>query len=71
MLNNTPGQQAEGADATVTLGRASLDGSVLGENTLDKAIADGKIKVTGDGAKLGQLMSMLDNFEFWFNIVTY
>lgn len=70
VLNNTPGQQAEAADATITLERASLDGIVLGETTLDKAIADGKIKVTGDSAKLGQLMSMLDNFEFWFNIVT-
>lgn len=70
VLNNTAGKQAEGADATVTLDRGTLDSIVLGEATLDKAIEDGKVKVTGDSAKLGQVMSMLDNFEFWFNIVT-
>ena len=43
---------------------------MVGETTLDKAVADGKVKVTGDSAKLGELTSMLDNFEFWFNIVT-
>ncbi|MDX0635855.1 MBL fold metallo-hydrolase [Sinorhizobium medicae] len=70
VLNNTAGQQADNADATITLTRDSLNGVVLGETTLEKAIADGNIKVTGDNAKLGQLVSMLDNFEFWFNIVT-
>lgn len=70
VLNNTAGQQADNADATITLTRDSLNGIVLGETTLEKAIADGSIKVTGDNAKLGQLVSMLDNFEFWFNIVT-
>lgn len=70
VLNNTPDRQADKADATVTLDRASLDGIVLGETTLDKAMSDGKVKVTGDSAKLVQVMSMLDNFEFWFNIVT-
>lgn len=70
VLNNTAGRQADNADATITLTRDSLNGIVLGETTLDKATADGSVKVTGDNAKLGQLVSMLDNFEFWFNIVT-
>ncbi len=70
VLNNTAGQQADNADATITLTRDSLNGIALGETTLDKAIADGSVKVTGDNAKLGQLVSMLDQFEFWFNIVT-
>ncbi|WP_077967414.1 alkyl/aryl-sulfatase [Ensifer adhaerens] len=70
VLNNTPDRQAEKADATITLERASLDSIVLGETTLDKAMSDGKIKVDGDSAKLVEVMSMMDNFEFWFNIVT-
>lgn len=70
VLNNTAALQADNADATITLTRDSLNGIVLGETTLDKAVADGSVKVTGDNAKLGQLVSMLDNFEFWFNIVT-
>ena len=57
-------------DATITLTRDSLNSITLGETTLDKAVADGSVKVTGDSAKLGQLVSMLDTFEFWFNIVT-
>ena len=43
---------------------------MLGETTLDKAIEDGTIKVTGDRAKINQLVAMLDSFDFWFNIVT-
>lgn len=70
VLNNTKGQQADNADATITLTRDNLNAIVLGDTTLDKAVADGSIKVTGDNAKLGQLVSMLDNFEFWFNIAT-
>ena len=70
VLNNTAGEQADNADATITLDRASLDAIMLGETTLDKAVADGKVKVTGDSAKLGELTAMLDTFEFWFNIVT-
>jgi alkyl sulfatase BDS1-like metallo-beta-lactamase superfamily hydrolase len=70
VLNNTKGEQADNADTTVTLDRASLDSIMLGETTLEKAVADGKVKVTGGSAKLGELVSMLDTFEFWFNIVT-
>lgn len=70
VLNNTADTQSDAADATVTLKREELDSIVLGETTLEKAIADGKVKVTGDSAKLNQLVSMLDKFEFWFNIVT-
>lgn len=70
VLNNTAGEQADNADATIMLDRASLDSIMVGETTLDKAVSDGKVKVTGDSAKLGELVSMLDTFEFWFNIVT-
>ena len=34
------------------------------------AIAAGDVKIDGDGAKLGELMSTLDSFPFWFNMVT-
>lgn len=70
VLNNTAGVQADKPDATITLTRDSLNSIALGETTLDKAVADGNVKVTGDSAKLGQLVSMLDTFKFWFNIVT-
>ena len=70
VLNNTKDKQADEADATVTLTRADLNSIALGETKLDQAVSDGKVKVAGDNAKLGQLVSMLDSFDFWFNIVT-
>jgi hypothetical protein len=30
----------------------------------------GKVKITGNSQKLGAFVSWLDNFDFWFNIVT-
>jgi alkyl sulfatase BDS1-like metallo-beta-lactamase superfamily hydrolase len=30
----------------------------------------GLVDIDGDAAKLEQLIALLDNFEFWFNIVT-
>jgi alkyl sulfatase BDS1-like metallo-beta-lactamase superfamily hydrolase len=68
-LNNTKGVQANKTGATITLTRDSLNAIALGETTLDAANADGSVKVTGDNAKQ-VLVSMLNNLEFWFNIVT-
>ena len=43
---------------------------MLGTVTMEKQIVDGKAKLSGDPKKLAQFVSWLDNFEFWFNIVT-
>jgi alkyl sulfatase BDS1-like metallo-beta-lactamase superfamily hydrolase len=55
---------------TVTLTKDTLDRISLGETTFDKATADGSVAVTGDKAKLPQLITLLDDFELMFNIVT-
>lgn len=70
VLNNTAGAQADQADATITLTRDNLNKIVLGETTLEQAVTAGDVKIDGDSEKLTQLVSMLDTFEFWFNIVT-
>ncbi len=70
VLNNTAEAEAKDADTSITLSRDTLNSIVLGETKLDAAVKDGKVKITGDAEKLTQLVSMLDNFEFWFNIVT-
>jgi alkyl sulfatase BDS1-like metallo-beta-lactamase superfamily hydrolase len=70
VLNNTAEGEANDADTSISLSRDTLDSIVLGETKLDAAVKDGKVKITGDADKLTQLVSMLDNFEFWFNIVT-
>jgi len=69
-LNHTPNAQIEKADATVTIPRAVLNNIVLGETTLEKAIESGKVTVQGRKEALSELVSLLDTFNFWFNIVT-
>jgi len=70
VLNHTKDLQADDAAATVTLPRTALNKIMLGEETLDQATSGGEVKVDGDAAKLTELVSYLDKFEFWFNIVT-
>ena len=70
VLNHTEGQQASNADATVTLSRDTLNKIILQETKLADAISAGDVKVNGNQAKLTELVSYLDNFEFWFPIVT-
>jgi len=70
VINYVSGKQARGVDATFTLTREVLNSLMLQQTTLDKAIDSGDIKVEGDKQKLVDLLAMLDNFKFWFNIVT-
>jgi alkyl sulfatase BDS1-like metallo-beta-lactamase superfamily hydrolase len=42
----------------------------LGQMTLEEAIDSGAIKLKGDKAVVTNFFAMLDNFEYWFNIVT-
>ena len=70
VLNHTPGRQAKDADATVTLPRETLNQIVLKQTTLKDAITAGGVKIGGSEAKLDEMLSYLDSFDFWFNIVT-
>jgi alkyl sulfatase BDS1-like metallo-beta-lactamase superfamily hydrolase len=70
VLSHTKGVKDANADATVTLTRAALNKLILQEVKLDDAIASGEVKVTGSQQKLKEMVSYLDTFEFWFNVVT-
>lgn len=70
VLNHTAGVQAQRADANVTMSRDTLNGIILGQTKMADAISNGSAKVSGNQAKLDELVSYLDTFEFWFNIVT-
>ncbi|WP_341674748.1 alkyl sulfatase dimerization domain-containing protein [Niveibacterium sp. SC-1] len=70
VLNHTANAVASNADASITLSRDSLNKLILKETTLKQAEASGEVKVDGNSAKLDEFLSYLDNFEFWFNIVT-
>ena len=69
-INHSANKQAANADATVTLTRTALNDVLLGNGTLNDKIEAGEITVTGNKEKLTELVSLLDTFEFWFNIVT-
>ena len=70
VLNHTAGIQGEGADTTLTLSRGTLNDIILGQEKLEDAVSKGDVKVGGDQANLTELVSYLDTFPFWFNIVT-
>jgi alkyl sulfatase BDS1-like metallo-beta-lactamase superfamily hydrolase len=57
-------------DATLTLSRATMSSIQLGDTTLDKAVASGDAKIDGKKDAFSELLGMLDNYKFWFNIVT-
>lgn len=70
VLNHTANAQAKDADASITLDRAVLNKILLKEETLKQAEGNGDVKITGDSAKLDEMLGYMDKFEFWFNIVT-
>ncbi|SDV08324.1 Alkyl sulfatase BDS1, metallo-beta-lactamase superfamily [Pseudomonas vancouverensis] len=70
VLNHTEGAQAKDADATITLTRDTLNNIMLKQTTLKDAVTAGNVKINGNEGKLDELMSYMDNFDLWFNIVT-
>ncbi len=69
-LNNIAGIQSETADLTVTMNRSDLMLLLMKRVAFKDLLESGKLKMEGQGALFGQLLSMLDQFEFWFDIVT-
>ncbi len=58
------------ADANLTLSKATFNQLQLGQTSIQKALADGKLKVSGNQAVFADLLAMLDTFPFWFSIAT-
>lgn len=69
-LNHTADSQAKNADATITLSRDTLNRIILKQETLQDAKKNGDVKINGNADKLDELLSYMDTFNFWFNIVT-
>ncbi|MGY3922128.1 MBL fold metallo-hydrolase [Aeromonas jandaei] len=61
---------ADKPDVTITLSKKTLDDIQLGQGTMEQKIASGEIKIKGDQQKFSDFISLLDKFNFWFNIVT-
>lgn len=58
------------ADANVRLQRDGLVGLFLLRVPPEQLISNGAIGIAGDPASLTELIALLDQFEFWFDIVT-
>ncbi|MES2708912.1 MAG: alkyl sulfatase dimerization domain-containing protein [Verrucomicrobiota bacterium] len=70
VLNAVPGKDGQKADVTLTLPRAALNSIILAEAKLPALVADGTAKIEGSQESLMALLSSLEPFEFWFDIIT-
>lgn len=69
-LNNIKGVQSENAGQTVTIDRADLNRLMLKEVSPVRLVFEGKLKSSGNPLLLAKLFGMLEDFDFWFDIVT-
>ncbi|WP_166362220.1 alkyl/aryl-sulfatase [Pseudomonas akapageensis] len=58
------------ADLNLTMSKATLDDIQLGKVSLEQAIASGNLKLDGRKEAFGELLGLMDKFNFWFNVVT-
>ena len=71
VFNYTQSRDAAGNQATVTTTRAALMELLAGGAAAAvQAMQAGRVTIEGDPGKLAELMGLLDEFEFWFDIVT-
>ncbi|HEX9590611.1 MAG TPA: alkyl sulfatase dimerization domain-containing protein [Bradyrhizobium sp.] len=63
------GARAAAADASFTLARGVLDEVIAKQTTFPEAVTSGKINFTGDPTRLGELMTLMDEFARMFEIV--
>ena len=68
-LTYVAGAQAADADAGFTLARSVLDEVIARLVTFPDAVGAGRIKVSGNALKLGELMMLMDEFPRMFEIV--
>ena len=68
-LNNRIGLEDD-VESTIITTRATLNEILLGKLTVTDGLKSGAITVNGTKGKFAELKEMLDDFEFWFNIVT-
>jgi alkyl sulfatase BDS1-like metallo-beta-lactamase superfamily hydrolase len=68
-LTYVKGSQAADADASFTLARGVLDEVIAKLTTFPEAVGSGKITVSGNPMRLGELMMLMDEFPRMFEIV--
>ncbi|MEU5979727.1 alkyl sulfatase dimerization domain-containing protein [Streptomyces sp. NPDC047315] len=69
-LVHTPGKELKHPDATVVWDRDAFERVVFADGDLGTEIESGTVRVDGDRKVLIELFDLLDDFPFWFPIVT-
>lgn len=69
-LHHIQGYQSDKADATISINRETLNQIILKQKTVESTLANKELKIDGNQESLKQLLGFIDNFDFWFNIVT-
>ncbi len=70
VLRHRPGRHAPAADAALLIDREALDELLLKTADIAALGASGRLRVEGDGEKLGELLGLLDEPDPRFPIVT-
>ncbi|WP_052441206.1 alkyl/aryl-sulfatase [Streptacidiphilus anmyonensis] len=70
VLAYTPDRTLDDADASVLWDRRAFERVLFGAGDLTTETADGTVRVTGDTSAMAGLFDLLDEFPFWFPIVT-
>ena len=68
-LTNIKNQQAKNQDLTITVNRADLNQVMMGVNSFDDLIKEGKAKFEGDRKPFDQLRSLMVSFTPDFEIL--
>src|ERR1700712_532130 len=68
-LTYISGAQSRTADAGFTLARGTLHEVIARQTTFPEAVGSGKIEVSGNPMRLGELMMLMDEFPRMFEIV--
>lgn len=68
VLNNSE-KEVDGCDAVVKTTRSAFDRLLKGGDEAVKVVTSGEIAIEGNGALLGELLSVFEKPDFWFNIV--
>jgi alkyl sulfatase BDS1-like metallo-beta-lactamase superfamily hydrolase len=70
VLRHKPGSHGEDADATLLVEREALNQLLLKTADIGELAESGRLRVEGDGVKLGELLGLLDEPDPGFAIVT-
>jgi len=70
VLRHRPGRHEPAAEAALFIDRKALDAMVLKTADVATLAESGRLRVEGDGAKLGELLGLLDDPDPGFAIVT-